>query len=92
MYTMALFIYTACYEGALIFLMTALHSTDNLEVFCKVRISHLKYFGYNEHVYTTRHMYTMTLMGRETSNYHNFAQERSTELNNHLKMFRRIEL
>ena len=59
MYTMALFIYTACYEGALIFLMTALYSTDHLEVFCKackVRISHLRYFGYNEHVYTTRYM------------------------------------
>ena len=31
--------------------MAASHSTDNLGVFCKVRISHLKYFGYSEHIY-----------------------------------------
>ena len=48
MYTTALFIYTSCYEGALIFLMTSLHSTDNLEVFCKVRTPYLKYFEYKD--------------------------------------------
>ena len=31
--------------------MAASHSTDNLEVFCKVRISHLEYLGHNEHIY-----------------------------------------
>ena len=72
------------------FLMTALDSTVYLEVFCKVRISHLKYFGYNEHVCVNNDINGSA--GRKTSNYHNFAQERSTELNNHLKMFRTIEL